>query len=53
MLWLWGNLIKFSSVTEVWDLETGKHKDITPILTSGDYAYGIGLYAVDTDLCTK
>lgn len=39
--------------TEVWELETGNNKIITPNLRSGDYIYGIALYAVDFNFCSK
>ena len=40
----------FSKETEVWELESGDNKVITPTLS--DYKYGIGLYAVDFNFCS-
>ena len=37
--------------TEVWELENGNNKVITPTLTY--YAYGNGLYAVDFNFCSN
>ena len=39
-----------SSETEVWELENGENKVITPTLS---YHYGIGLYAVDFNFCSN
>ena len=36
--------------TEVWELENGNNKVMTPILH--DYSYGIGLYAIDFNFCS-
>ena len=40
-----------SMETEVWELEKGNRKGITPILTN--YYFGIGLYAVDFNFCSN
>ena len=37
--------------TEVWELENGNNKVITPTLSY--YNYGIGLYAVDFNFCSN
>ena len=37
--------------TEVWELENGSNKVITPTLD--DYFDGIGLYAVDFNFCSN
>ena len=40
-----------STETEVWELENGSSKVITPSLDG--YYYGIGLYAVDFNFCSN
>ena len=45
--------MNFSAVTEVWELSNGNNKVINPTLPTGDYAKGIGIYAVDFDYCRK
>ena len=37
--------------TEVWELENGNNKGINVTLT--DFYYGIGLYAIDFNFCSK
>ena len=37
--------------TEVWELETGYNKVITPDLSG--YFWGIGLYSVDFNFCSN
>ena len=37
--------------TEVWELENGSNKVINPTLD--EYAFGIGLYAVDFNFCSN
>ena len=37
--------------TEVWELESGDNKVISPTLTN--YYVGIGLYAVDFNFCSN
>ena len=52
--WRSDNLFRLA--TEVWELETNSitaGRDIQPRLADGDYRYGIGLYAVDFDFCSK
>ena len=52
--WRSDNLFRLA--TEVWELENNNitaGKDIQPRLPDGDYRYGIGLYAVDFDFCSK
>ena len=40
-----------STGTEVWELENGNNKVITPTLSG--YYYGVGLYAVDFKFCSN
>ena len=37
--------------TEIWNLNYSDSRVVDPILTEGDYVYGIGLYLVTTDFC--
>jgi len=39
--------------TEVWEFETGDNNIIGATLQNNNYAYGIGLYAVNFDFCRK
>ena len=39
--------------TEVWNISNGDNKIIQPTLPKNKYAYGIGLYLVDSDFCQK
>ena len=52
--WRSDNLFRLA--TEVWELETNNiiaNRDIQHRLADGNYRYGIGLYAVDFDFCSK
>ena len=42
-----------SAETEVWELETGNNKIISPTLPDGKYLSEIGIYAVDFNFCSK
>ena len=39
--------------TEIWDFESTKTEIINPTLTSGHYAYGMGLFTVEAGFCNK
>ena len=43
----------FSAPTEIWQLQNGESKIVNPILITGNYIYGIGLFAVDFNFCKK
>ena len=44
----------FSPVeTEIWNAENGTFKVIEPTLSYGHYAFGVALYPVDSEFCSK
>ena len=47
----YSNYFYLNFETEVWDLENGNKKVITPTLST--YSSGIGLYAVDFNFCSN
>ena len=42
----------FSVPTEIWQLENGSNKIVSPALAKRKYYSGIGLYAVDFSFCS-
>ena len=42
-----------SATTEIWNFETGVNEVIAPLLPQNSTAYGVALYFVDEDFCSK
>ena len=42
-----------SSITELWNFETGRNEAIEPTLLPSEYSKGIALYVVDSEFCKK